>query len=181
MSLDMKVDGKSENRADDMAQGLLGRAMDRPEGLLKVTGKALYAAEDLPEDCAFGMLVSAPDQGDVTILNESEIRNMPGVLAVIRDPRMIRNAAQGTMDEAPVQGVDRAADAGQAVARVGADSFEAARHAAQKVEMELSGAQGSVDPQAVETEESEGNRFVRGDLEGAMTGAAHKVDAVYTT
>ena len=161
-----------------MHQGLLGTAADRPEGHLKVTGKAVYAAEAIPRDCAFGVLVRAPAQGAVTVVNGDDVRGMNGVLAVIRDPRMIRNAAQGTADEAPVQGIDHAAYVGQAVALVVAETFEDARHAAQALRIETDGTAGTVDPEAVEPE---GEPEAQGDLDDAMKNAAHTVDAVYTT
>ncbi|MWD27102.1 molybdopterin-dependent oxidoreductase [Aquicoccus sp. SCR17] len=178
MSLDLKLDGRSEDRFGTMAQGLLGTPADRPEGVLKVTGAATYAAENLPENCAFGMLVRAPGQGKVTAVNADEVRAMPGVLAVIRDERMIRNAAQGTANEAPVQGVDHAEYVGQPVAVVVAESFEQARHAAQSLKITTEGSPGPVDPDAVEPE---GEPTRTGDLDSAMKDAVHALDLTYTT
>jgi len=174
----LKVDGPCVDRAETFAQGILGAGIDRPDGHLKVTGTAAYAAEDVPGDCAFGMLVRAPGQGAVQVLNADAVRAIRGVLAVIRDPRMIRNAAQGGANEAPVQGVETAAYVGQPVALVVADSFETARHAAQALKVRTGGPAGPVDPGAVAPE---GAPDGQGDLGAAMTAAAHAVDVVYTT
>ena len=85
MTNELKVDGKCQSRAGEMAQGLLGTPMDRPEGPLKVTGRATYAAEDLPEGCAHGVLVRAAGQGAVSLRNADAVEQMAGVLAVISD------------------------------------------------------------------------------------------------
>ncbi|MFN4098314.1 MAG: xanthine dehydrogenase family protein molybdopterin-binding subunit [Pararhodobacter sp.] len=178
MTEKLTVDGKSEDRIAGLAQGVLGRALDRPEGLLKVTGKALYAAEDLPGRCAFGVLVRAPGHGAVEVLNTEAVTGMAGVLTVIRDPRMIRNAAQGASGEAPVQGVDRADYVGQPVALVVAESPEAARHAAHALRVRSAGEHPPVDPAQVTPE---GEPDTMGDLDAAMHSALHTVDVIYTT
>jgi len=178
MTIELKLDTKSEDRADGLAQGLLGTPADRPEGHLKVTGAAIYAADSVPENCAFGMLVRAPGQGALSLANAEEVRAMPGVLAVIHDKRMIRNAAQGTANEAPVQGVDSAAYTGQPIALVVAESFEQARHAANALHVTAEGAPNPVDPDAVEPE---GEPDAQGDLDAAMADAPHTIDAEYTT
>ena len=178
MTNELKVDGKCQSRAGEMAQGLLGTPMDRPEGPLKVTGRATYAAEDLPEGCAHGVLVRAAGQGAVSLRNADAVEQMAGVLAVISDARMIRNAAQGMANEAPCQGVGQADYVGQPVALVVAGTFEDARHGANRLAIEADGAPGPVDPDAAA---AEGDPSVAGDLEGAMEGAAFRIDATYRT
>ncbi len=174
----LTVDDKCEDRVEDMAQKVLGTPADRPEGLLKVTGQATYAAEDLPEGCAFGILVRAPGHGSVAVPNAAEVGEMPGVLAVLRDPRMIRNSAQGAANEAPVQGVDKADYVGQPVALVVAESLETARHAAHALTVQTSGKTPPVDPGSVPTE---GEPDAQGDLSRAMQEAQHSLDVTYTT
>ncbi|SFE40657.1 xanthine dehydrogenase family protein molybdopterin-binding subunit [Roseivivax sediminis] len=179
MSLDLKVDGQSEDRAEGYAQGILGTPMDRPDGEAKVTGAATYAADEVPEGCLVGMLVRAPGHGRIEVLNLDEVRNSDGVRAVIRDPRMIRNAAQGTANQAPVQGVDKADYIGQPVALVVAESFETARHAAHSLKLRTDGSPGIVNPEDAEPEGEPDT--TTGDLDGAMSSAAHSVDVIYTT
>lgn len=57
----------NRNRLDDMRQGLVGTAMDRPDGPLKVSGQATYAHEwDVP-DMVYGVLARATiSKGRVT-------------------------------------------------------------------------------------------------------------------
>lgn len=100
-----------------------------------MTGQAIYAAEDLPEGCAFGVLVRAPGSGRASLRNEQALAAMPGALAVRRDKAMIRRTAQGASGDAPVQGVDVADFVGQSVALIVAESFEAARDAARAADV----------------------------------------------
>ncbi|MGZ9811879.1 xanthine dehydrogenase family protein molybdopterin-binding subunit [Pseudoroseicyclus sp. H15] len=182
MSLDLKIDDKEEHdRTEPLAQGILGTAMDRPEGALKVTGRATYAAEEVPAGTAFGMLVRAPGFGEIEVENEEEVLELPGILAVIRDKRMVRNSAQGMANQAPVQGVTEAEYIGQPVALVVAESFEQARHGANRLKLRTKGAAHPVNPEAVDPEVPEKKQQAQGDLDAAMEEAAHKVDVTYTT
>ncbi len=59
MTLEFRMDAPQPHLLDQTGQGVIGRPLDRPEGLLKVTGRAPYAAEhDLP-GLAHGVLVTA--------------------------------------------------------------------------------------------------------------------------
>lgn len=182
MTLDLKIDSPDyENRADGLAQEVLGREQDRPDGMAKATGTAVYAAEDRPEGLLHGFLVRAPAIGEVTCPNLKAVRRMPGVHLVLRDPRMIRNAAQGGANEAPIQGVDRADYVGQPVAAVVADTFEQARHAANALQVAVTPSPAPVVPGAVPPEMPDDKQTAQGDLDAAMRDAAFTVDAEYTT
>ena len=55
------MDAAAPHMLDETAQGVLARPPDRtPEGPLKVSGTATYAAETAPEGLATGVLVRAP-------------------------------------------------------------------------------------------------------------------------
>ena len=173
----------TERRLDDMAQGLVGAPLDRPEGPLKVTGTATYANEWQIEGMAHGVMVRAPgNSGRVVLTNRDAVSKMPGVLSVIQDDRLLRNPAQGTANAAPIQGAHRAAYFGQLIAVVVAESFEEARHAAQSIEVTLEGSEMMpVDPATAAVEPQEGKSLDQGDLEAAMRDAAHSIDVTYTT
>lgn len=182
MTVSLKLDAPdSEHRADHLAQGVLGTGAARLDGPLKVTGGARYAADAAPPGLAHGVLKRAPGQGRVRLGNRDEVAALPGVLAVIHDPAMIRNSAQGTANKAPVQGVEEAFYAGQPVALVVAESFEIACRAAHLLRVEVSGAAGPVDPLAVAAETPADKQVARGDLDAAMAQAAHGLDEIYTT
>lgn len=184
MTEHFKMDAPStERRLDDMAQGLVGAPLDRPEGPLKVTGSATYANEWQIEGMAHGVMVRAPgNSGRVVLSNRDAVVKMPGVLSLIQDDRLLRNPAQGTANAAPIQGPHHAAYFGQLIAVVVAESFEQARHAAQSLQVTLeNGQMMTVDPATAAVEPQESQALDQGDLEAAMRDAAHRLDVVYTT
>jgi xanthine dehydrogenase YagR molybdenum-binding subunit len=184
MNRHLKMDeADTRHRLDNMAQGVLGTPLDRPDGPLKVSGTAPYAAEWQHEDLCYGVLVRAPvTKGKLTKVLAEAVEAMPGVLAVVRDERLLRNPAQGMANEAPVQGPDEISYFGQPVALVVAETFEEARHGAQRLELEIEKTTDfAVDPEAVEPETPDDKQSSMGDLDAAMSKAAHSVDATYTT
>ncbi|MCB5198809.1 xanthine dehydrogenase family protein molybdopterin-binding subunit [Loktanella sp. TSTF-M6] len=184
MTEHFKMDAPAtEHRLDDMAQGLVGAPLDRPDGPSKVTGTATYANEWQIEGMVHGVMVRSPgNSGKVSLANRDAVAAMPGVLAVIQDDRLLRNPAQGTADAAPIQGARHADYTGQLIALVVAENFEQARHAAQSLTVVLeNGETVTVDPDTAAVEPQEGQAVDQGDLGGAMRDAAHSVDVVYST
>ena len=184
MTESFKMDAPvTDRRLDDMVQGLVGAPLDRPEGPLKVTGQATYANEWQVEGMFHGVMVRAPgNSGHVVLTNRDAVAAMPGVLSVIQDDRLLRNPAQGTANEAPIQAPHHAAYFGQLIAVVVAESFEQARHAAQCLQVTLENAEVvAVDPDTAALEPQEGQSLDQGDLDAAMRDAAYAVDVTYTT
>ncbi|MDG5750619.1 xanthine dehydrogenase family protein molybdopterin-binding subunit [Qipengyuania sp. XHP0211] len=173
----------NSNRLDGMKQGVLGKPLPRIEGLAKVTGTAPYAAEYPVENCAEGVLVTATiTRGEVTSIDRESVLSMPGVIAVIDDEKLCTRAAQGTANEAPMQGPAQVCYWGQPIALVVAETFEQARDAAKHLNVEYRVEEGApLDPGAVEPEEQEGETVHQGDLAHAMVEAAHSIDVTYTT
>ncbi|MEM5518107.1 xanthine dehydrogenase family protein molybdopterin-binding subunit [Henriciella sp. AS95] len=174
-----------ELKLDRMKQGLVGSSMDRPEGKLKVSGTATYAHEWKLDNCAFGFLVrSRQPRAKVTAIGRDAVMDMPGVLGVYDDERLIRNPAQGMADEAPVQGPDEVFYLGQPIALVVAETFEQARHAAEALEVTYSALDDAVfDPEEAEiAEDDQGrNSLEQGHIEAAMSNAAYTVDEIFRT
>lgn len=172
-------------KLDRMKQGLVGSSMDRPEGKLKVSGAATYAHEWQVENCAFGFLVrSRQPRANVTDIGRDAVMEMPGVLGVYDDERMIRNPAQGMADEAPVQGPDEVFYLGQPIALVVAETFEQARHAAEALKVTYSALDDAVfDPEEAEINDDDKGRnsLDQGDIDAAMSGAAYTVDEIFRT
>lgn len=181
MTVHLKQDAPDKrNVLDTTGQGVIGAPLPRPEGLLKVTGTATYAAEYAAHGCLEGVLVTLPVvRGKVLSVDEASVLSMPGVVAVISDERMTGRPAQGMAGEAPFRPAQEVCYWGQPVALVVAESFELARDAAKHLALEWLGEDAPVDPAEVETEESESTRL--GDLAHAMAEAAHSVDVVITT
>ncbi|WP_339951639.1 xanthine dehydrogenase family protein molybdopterin-binding subunit [uncultured Albimonas sp.] len=178
-----RMDEAQPRLLDQTGQGVIGAALDRPEGRLKTAGHARYAAEVKLPGMAEGVLVRATvARGRVLEIDEASIRDLPGVLGVWSGERFLRNPAQGMAGEAPVQPLPRVDYHGQPIAVVVAESFEQARDAAHRLRVLYERQAAETDPDAVaelETDEDNSPRF--GDLDAALREAKHVVDATYTT
>ncbi len=180
MTEHLKMDAVQPRVLDETGQGAITRPMDRPEGPLKVSGRATYAAEYKAANMAYGVMVRAAITRGGYSVDEESVRDLPGFLGVWTD-HMVRNAAQGTMNTNPVQPGLNVQYFGQPIAVVAAETFEQARHVAQVLKIDYSPEDGAeVDPGTA----SQVDRSValdQGDLEQAMKDAAFSVDSTYTT
>ena len=174
---------------DTSAQGIIGKPLDRKEGPLKVSGAATYAAEYQIENLAYGVLVGAPfGKGKITGVEAEVARALPGVIDVVTDfDKFIATPAQGLADKAP-QGVENVQYFGELVAIVLAESFEAARDAAQQVVVQFDAADdGRFDFEALKGEAekpADGDipaHFSQGNLDKAMEEGAVTLDEIFTT
>jgi xanthine dehydrogenase YagR molybdenum-binding subunit len=127
----------SENRS-----GLIGKAVDRYEGPLKVTGTAAYAYEvQPPSPPAYGVMVPAAiAKGRIAAVDTAEAEAAPGVHLVWSHLNAPRQAPRGTKVHPRSTGVskpafdsDQVAYFGQPVAFVLADTLENATAAARLV------------------------------------------------
>ncbi|APW38886.1 xanthine dehydrogenase [Rhodoferax koreense] len=187
------------NAIDDNRQGLIGKGINRVEGLLKVTGQAPYAYEVVEGEggkAAYGFIVGATiAKGTVAGIDTAAAENAPGVLLVWTHRNAPRQGAWGPLDAkdrygraSPQMGSNRVDYYGQAVAYVVAQTFEQARAAAYLVkvryapepgEFELAPARGkAVKPP---DEPNQKTDSLVGDFASAFEGAAVKVDSSYTT
>lgn len=182
MTAHMKHDQPDErNVLDQMAQGIIGKPLDRPEGLLKVSGAATYAAEYVIDGMLEGVIVTSTcARGKVARIDKKSVLSMPGVIDVINEPRMIARPAQGTAIEAPKHKVGEIHYWGQPVALVVAETFEKARDAAKHLVIEYAPALAEFNPEDVVPEpQTDGTN--KGDLNQAMEGADQCVDLTFTT
>ncbi len=172
---------------DRGVQGILGAALDRSEGALKVSGAARYGYEHrVAGDVAYGYLITAPAaKGKVTGFDTDAARALPGVLDVIvDDPRIPRQAAAFGPAHAGNAAIDHW---DQIVGVAVAVSFEAARAAAKAVVVQVEREPARVDTMAdiafasPPPAESRLQDMMKGDLDAAMTAAAVTIDQVYTT
>ena len=173
---------------DTTRQGTIGQPMSRPEGPLKVSGTAPYAAEyRSSRGLAHGVIVTATiSRGEVVTVHLDPVLEMPGVLRVFTSPELIRRSAQGLASKAPAQGVKTVDYFGQPVAVVVAETFEQATHAANALVIEYKKDDGelALDPHspAAKIEKAPSDKSVQqGDLEQSMLDAVHTVDEIYET
>ena len=186
MTLHIKMDDKVDaDRLEEMAQGVVGKPLDRPDGPRKVSGAAPYAMDALPDGSLFGVLVrSTVPAGRMTGAATDAIEALPGIRAVVIDDRFLRNPAQGMAGAAPVQDPHEIAYFGQSVALIVAGTFEQARHGALTLGLTLEADRNVViapDDPGVEIETPEKKQQSSGDLEAAMREAAWTLDQTYTT
>jgi xanthine dehydrogenase YagR molybdenum-binding subunit len=173
-----------ENRA-----GIIGRAVDRYEGPLKVSGTAPYAFEvDTPSPPAHGWMVAAEiGKGAITAIDDAAARAAPGVTLVwhaFDRPAQARRGAQvnphSQAAAEPVFDTPDIAYFGQIVAFVCADTAENARAAADLVRITYAPQAADVDFDADRAEPAEEDSRV-GDFEGAFAAAPVQLDETYVT
>ncbi len=185
------------NAIDENRQGLIGKGVDRVDGLLKVTGQAPYAYEVVEGGApVYGFIVDATiAKGTVADIDTAAAETAPGVLLVWTHRNAPAQGAWGPLDAkdryaraSPQMGSSRVDYYGQAVAYVVAQTFEQARAAAHLVklryapepgEFELAPALGN----AMKPPDDPGQKTdsLVGDFAAAFDGAAVKVDASYST
>ncbi|MEI5668549.1 xanthine dehydrogenase family protein molybdopterin-binding subunit [Bosea sp. CCNWLW174] len=192
MDASVKMDAPFEHSLlDESPMPTIGREIARIDGPRKVSGAARYAAEHFPEEVLHGVLLRAPvGCGRISLVDATAALAMPGVLAVIRDERMIRNAGDFGGDAAPVQGVEEVAYFGQPIGLVVADSLERARAASLCVRVSFESQPGVFDMMAARdsalppTDDIFGLFLIhteQGDVERAAGEAQALVDTVWET
>jgi xanthine dehydrogenase YagR molybdenum-binding subunit len=178
-------------------QAGIGTPLSRVDGVAKVTGEARFAAEHFAEGLLYGVIVSsAITKGRIVSIDDAAARAVPGVVEVMthlnRPEPAHREKAYD--DEAGPPGTkfkalidDRILFAGQPVALVLADTFEAARHAATQVDIRYEAEAHNTDFDVARAEAYLPSKprdnyqppKPRGDAEQAFADAPLKVSAEY--
>jgi xanthine dehydrogenase YagR molybdenum-binding subunit len=175
----------------------IGKPYVRADGRAKVTGTARYSYEWPVAGVAYGVLVtSAVAKGRIAAIDAAAAEREPGVIAVLTP----RNAMRLPGGAQPADSGDRVVQvlqddqilySNQPVAVAVADTFERALHAAALVRVRAEPA-----PFTVRLEDELRNAFphdirnaaggqpadqLRGDVDGALRKADHKLEAEYGT
>ncbi|WEJ98073.1 MAG: xanthine dehydrogenase family protein molybdopterin-binding subunit [Candidatus Sphingomonas phytovorans] len=171
---------------DRGVQDVLGRGLDRVDGVFKVTGAATYGYEHQIENVAYGYLITAPAaKGKVTGFDIEAARALPGVIDVIVDDQRVARQAAGFSPAHSGNGEIDHWD--QVLGAAIATSFEAARDAARAVRVTIEPEPGRFDTMADVAEASGPPKDSRlqdltiGDIDAAMAGAAASIDQLYST
>src|SRR5688572_28415888 len=170
-----------------MSTKTIGEAINRVDGVLKVTGTANYAVDWPVKNIAYAYLVkSTVAAGTITNIDTAAAENAPGVLAVIT-----HKSAQKLGDTNNVRGggmlqTPKVEFYGEHIGIVVAETYEQARHAARLIKVTYQESPGRVDfekvePEAVKPQAQNRADTVRGDFDAAFNASAHKVDAVFDT
>src|SRR6266446_7720374 len=183
-----------------MSAALIGQPLARVDGRLKVTGRATYAAEFARPKLAYGALIqSAIANGRVEKIDISAAKSAPGVISILTRenaprfkpyPDSLSKAGVPGESRAPLQD-DEIHYAGQHLGGVVMESFEQATYAASLV-----GVTYQTQPPVVTLDDEraqknatspakfagrEALQVKRGDVDGGLATAAHKIDFVYST
>ena len=180
-----------ENPVTRNRAGLIGKAVNRYEGPLKVTGTAPFAFEIVtPSPAAYGWIVGAGiGCGRVAAVAAAAALASPGVLLVwsaFNTPRQAERGAKvnphGQASASPVFADDKVRFFGQPVAFVAADTLENARAAAALIEIAYQAAPADYDFDPAKAQTPPGDEDSRiGDFEGAFAEAPVTLDETYAT
>ena len=121
----------------DELRDRLGGAVERIDGVAKVTGAARFASDEPVSNPAFGyMLVSHISRGSIRAIDVSEAKAVPGVIDIVTHENVGSGfkPAKGPDGEPTTTTLesDRVWHDGQLIGLVVAESLEAAREAANK-------------------------------------------------
>ncbi len=164
---------------------VIGEAISRIDGLLKVTGAANYGMDWPIRNVAYAFIVkSTIAAGTITDIDTAVAEKSSGVLAVITHKNAMKVAAYD-----PMRGIGTLQDNkinffGQNVAVVVAETFEQARAAAWSIKVSYQTADAKTDFEKCVAEAvrpANRNDAVRGDFDAAFSSAEHKIDATYST
>lgn len=169
-------------------QSLIGTAVDRVDGPLKVQGAAPYPNDFTFPDLAHGALVrSTVPAGTIINVETAEAIASPGVLAIITHENTPRMASgPSTILGAPIPPMqdNRVRFWGQPVAVVVAETNEEATAAARLISVEYDRADALLsldDSRASVTANPWGTDARRGDADAAFEAAEVRFEATYTT
>jgi xanthine dehydrogenase YagR molybdenum-binding subunit len=186
-------DWAAPNPVTTNRSGLIGKAVDRYEGPLKVTGTAPYAYEvQPPSPPAYGVMVgSTIATGRITGADIAEAESAPGVLAVWTHLNVPAQPAKGTKahprstaGSRPALENDRVLYWGQPVALVVADTLENAVAGSHLVRLTYAADTPDVDfrTRLADAGQPPGEQDMEvGDFEAGFTASAVKLDETWAT
>lgn len=164
---------------------VIGEAISRIDGLLKVTGTANYAMDFPVNNPAHGFLFKSEiAAGKIVSIDTKAAEKADGVIAVITH----ENALKVTLSRS-LRGGAILQDAdieywGENIGVVVAETFEQARFAARLIKIEYQKSAAKIDfgkehKLAVKSKDREDE--IHGDVEKALQNAAFKIDEIYVT
>ncbi|MEU6744125.1 xanthine dehydrogenase family protein molybdopterin-binding subunit [Streptosporangium sandarakinum] len=171
------------------ARPSVGAALERVEGVEKVTGRARYAYENFPDDLAYAVPVQATvARGTILGADVDAAVRLPGVIAAIWHGNAPRLAPADNAELAVLQS-DRVAYRGQYVAVVVAETLQCAREAARLLRIDYDAEPHDVELRADHPEMYRPDRVNAGypadtelgDPDAALAAAPVLVDATYRT
>ncbi|HEY3740092.1 MAG TPA: molybdopterin cofactor-binding domain-containing protein, partial [Bryobacteraceae bacterium] len=177
----------------------IGQPIDRVDGRLKVTGKALYTADHKIKNLAHGVLVTSTiAKGRIRSIDTQAALRAPGVIAVLThhdQMKLAKDPSQVSPGEPADRAIqllqdDRVLYGNQPIGIALAETFEAAMEAASLVKVQYDEAapsvrleQGLASAYTPKKMGGGGDPAVshRGDFQSAFAGAPTRMEEIYTT
>jgi xanthine dehydrogenase YagR molybdenum-binding subunit len=165
----------------------IGHAINRVDGLLKVTGTAKYATDYDLKDVAYAVIFkSSIAAGKITDIDTTTSEKAPGVLAVITHKNAPKLNVKGGLRGGALLQSPEIEFNGQHIGLVVAETFEQARFASRLIKVSYEKSQAKVDFKKHEKEasvpkEKDKADAVRGNVETAFNNAEYKLEAIYET
>jgi len=174
-----------------MSTSVIGAAVSRIDGKLKVTGAAHYAVDHPMDEIAYGVgIPSTIASGSITRISSSTAESMPGVIAVLhhgntdplfRPANPFEHDSRAGESRPPFED-DKVYYYGQFVALVVANTFEQAQDAATRVKIEYQEIKPLVRlSDAPPPSGAPARNYKRGDADGSFKSAPVQIDFTYTT
>ena len=183
----MEMNSPVGTNALDAPDSIVGQPLDRVDGPLKVTGRAIYAYEVAhARDALYGVLVQATiGRGRITKIDSAAALAAPGVVLVLTHENAFAQGSGPTAQAHAVLNGPAVAYYGQPVALVVASSFEEARAGAYLVRVTYDETPGQYSLVSGLDEAQAPKRGAPesavGDFAGAFAAAPIRLDVTYTT
>lgn len=165
----------------------IGQAIDRIDGLLKVTGTAAYATDYAIKNVAHAVIFkSTIAAGEILTINTGEAEKAAGVLAVITHKNVPKLNVGGGIRGGGLLQSAAIEFYGQHIGVVVAETFEQARYAARLVKVDYKKTDAKVHfkqhhKEAAIPKEKDKADAVRGDVPSALSNAEFKIEETYST
>jgi len=167
---------------------VVGKPLDRVDGLAKVTGTARYAAEYAIENVAYGVVIeSSIPRGKIKQVDSSAAEKLPGVIAIFsyaNKPMVVPDSGAKDAEHLFLLQDNTVRYSGQIIGLIVADSLEAAKHAASLVVVAYdkkpfdTNFSTSLSRKQVPKSDKD---YQRGNVSTALSKAAVKLINTYTT
>jgi len=163
----------------------IGEAVNRIDGILKVTGAASYATDWPIKNLAYGFIVKTTTaSGTISDIETASAEKSPGVIAVITYKNAPKLTAAGALSGGVILQDNKVEFYGQHMAVVVAETFEQARAAASLVKATYAKTDAKVNfEELAKTAQIPQNRpaTTRGEFEKTFSAAEVKIDFTYET
>ncbi|CAN5827692.1 xanthine dehydrogenase family protein molybdopterin-binding subunit [soil metagenome] len=166
-------------------KNVIGEAINRIDGLLKVTGRANYAMDFPVNNPAYGYLFkSETAAGNILSIDTSAAEKADGVIAVITHENTIKVKPSRSLRGGAILQDASIEYWGENIGVIVAETFEQARHAARLIKVNYQKSAGKVDfekEKANAKKSAQREDEIHGDVEKAFNSAAVKIEETYIT